>query len=200
MLIGGLQKCSLIDYPEMISAVVFTQGCNLRCPYCHNPALVYPEAYSDPIPENEVLLFLRQRRSLLDGVVISGGEALLQGDLPAFLRRVKTFGYYIKLDTNGSLPDALSAVIRDNLVNFVAMDIKAPFNKYGSAAGTVVDTDAIRESIKIIERSGLNHQFRTTKADALLNDEDIEMIRQYIGKTDKYLVQQINPLFACRST
>ncbi|HUL23866.1 MAG TPA: anaerobic ribonucleoside-triphosphate reductase activating protein [Thermodesulfobacteriota bacterium] len=193
MLIGGLQRSSLIDYPGMISAVVFTQGCNFRCPYCHNPELVYPDAYRIPIPENDVLLFLERRARLLDGVVISGGEALLQRDLRRFLKRIKAAGYPVKLDTNGSLPDVLSAVIRERLVDYIAMDIKAPFRKYEAVAGAQVDTDAVRESIRIIVESGVKYQFRTTKVNILLDDQDIEEIREYIGNEACHVVQPMNP-------
>ena len=193
MLIGGLQRSSLIDYPGIISAVVFAQGCNFRCPYCHNPELVYPDEYRTPIPENDVLLLLKKRRRLLDGVVISGGEPLLQKDLGPFLKRVKAIGYRVKLDTNGSLPDLLSAVIQERLVDFIAMDIKAPFRKYEAVAGVRVNTDAIKESIRLIVQSGVKHQFRTTKADILLDDKDIEEICKCVGNAACYVVQQMNP-------
>jgi len=193
MQIGGFHRTSLIDYPGMISAVVFTQGCNFRCPYCHNPELVYPGQYQALIPEEEVFFFLKKRKPLLDGVVISGGEALLQGDLTTFLKRIKAIGYPVKLDTNGSLPDDLSAVIRGGLIDYVAMDIKAPFSKYAEVAGVQVETDAIRESIKVIIRSGVKYQFRTTKSDVLLDERDIDLIHEYTGRTSNYVVQQINP-------
>jgi pyruvate formate lyase activating enzyme len=193
MRIGGFQRSSLIDYPGMISAVVFTQGCNFRCSYCHNPELVYPCAYRMPISDDDVLFFLKRRRSLLDGVVISGGEALLQNDLATFLHRVKSLGYSIKLDTNGSLPDDLNAVIRKRLVDYIAMDIKAPFDKYAEIAGVQVDTNAIRESIRVIVQSGVKHQFRTTKADVLLN-EDIATIHDYTGRSGDHVVQRIQPI------
>lgn len=193
MVIGGLHRSSLIDYPGIISAVVFTQGCNFRCPYCHNPELVYPDLYRIPIPENDVLLFLEKRARLLDGVVISGGEALLQGDLRRFVERIRAVGYPVKLDTNGSLPNVLSAVIRERLVDYIAMDIKAPFRKYETVAGVRVDTDSVRESIRIIVESGVKYQFRTTKVDILLDDQDIEEIREYIGNEACYVVQQMNP-------
>ena len=193
MLIGGLHRSSLIDYPGIISVVVFTQGCNFRCSYCHNPELVYPDAYRIPIPENDVLLFLKRRARLLDGVVISGGEALLQKDLRRFLKRIKAIGYPVKLDTNGSLPDVLTGVIRERLVDYIAMDIKAPFRKYEPVTGVRVDTDAVRESIRVIVESGVKYQFRTTKVDILLDDEDIKEIHEYIGNEACYVVQQMNP-------
>ncbi len=193
MLIGGLQKCSLVDYPGKVSAVVFTQGCNFRCPYCHNPALVYPSEYTTPIPEDEVLFFLQKRRFLLDGVVISGGEALLQEDLIGFLKHIKALGYPVKLDTNGSRPDELNKAIREKCIDYVAMDIKAPFYKYSIVAGVKVDIDAIQESITAIIRSGLNYQFRTTNAKNFLDEKDIELIREYTGRTESYVVQEMNP-------
>lgn len=193
MLIGGLQKCSLVDYPEKVSAVVFTQGCNFRCPYCHNPALVHPSEYTIPIPEDEVLFFLQKRRFLLDGVVISGGEALLQEDLIGFLKHIKALGYPVKLDTNGSRPDELNKAIREKCIDYVAMDIKAPFYKYSIVAGVKVDIDAIQESITAIIRSGVNYQFRTTNTKNFLDEKDIELIREYTGRTESYVVQEMNP-------
>ncbi|VAX27703.1 Ribonucleotide reductase of class III (anaerobic), activating protein, partial [hydrothermal vent metagenome] len=122
MTIGGLQKFSLIDYPGKISAIVFMQGCNFRCAYCHNRELVYPHLFKEPIPENAILSFLDSRKGLLNGVVVTGGEPLLQDDLGEFLGQVKAMGYRIKLDTNGSRPDRLEELLSKGLVDYMAMD------------------------------------------------------------------------------
>src|SRR6056297_2585563 len=126
MIIGALQKTSLIDYPGEISAVIFTRGCNFRCPYCHNPELVDKKRYTTALEINEVLTFLENRKGLLDGVVITGGEPTIYGDLPEFLLKIKQMGYLVKLDTNGTNPAMMRRVIDLNLVDYIAMDYKAP--------------------------------------------------------------------------
>ena len=126
MHIGGLQRFSLVDYPGRVSAVVFLQGCNFRCPYCHNPHLVYPMLFEDPMEEADVLQYLDKRRGMIQGVVISGGEALLQERLAGFLGHIKGMGYPVKLDTNGSFPDHLEMLAAKGLVDYVALDYKAP--------------------------------------------------------------------------
>ena len=130
MRIGGYVPCSLGDYPGRIAAVVFTQGCNWRCPWCHNPALVYPEQFTASLPEDDVFARLAARRARLDGVVVTGGEPTLQPDLPVFLGRVKALGFLVKLDTNGSRPRVVRELLAAGLVDFVAMDVKAPFARY----------------------------------------------------------------------
>ncbi len=193
MLIGGLQRSSLVDYPGHISAVVFMQGCNFRCPYCHNPQLVEPARFGQPLDVDEVFRFLQSRVGRLQAVVVSGGEPLLHDDLPELLTRIRRLGYLVKLDTNGSFPDRLSAIVSAGLVDFIAMDIKAPFGRYGELAGVPVDIGAIRKSIRIIRESGADYLFRTTLAEPLLDEEDIRKIREFLGPTEHYLVQPINP-------
>ncbi len=190
MLIGGFQKFSLIDYPKKISAIIFTQGCNFRCHYCYNPELVKPELFTPPIPEEEVLSFLEKRRGVLEGVVITGGEPLLQKDLPDFLKKVKDYGYSIKLDTNGSFPEKLKELIEKKLIDFVAMDIKAPFEKYEKVCGVQVDTKKIQESIKIIMNSGIDYLFRTVLIKEFLDFKDIEIIANYIKGAKNYILQK----------
>lgn len=130
MEIGGLQKFSLIDYPGKISAVIFTRGCNFRCPYCHNPELVIPAFFTQGYAVDDIFAFFRSRREKLDGIVITGGEPTVQKDLIEFMSKVKALGFFLKLDTNGSNPGILKKVISLGLVDFVAMDIKAPFDRY----------------------------------------------------------------------
>ena len=187
MTFGGWQKFSLIDYPGKVAAVVFTIGCNFRCPFCHNPELITggcPE-----IPETEVLSHLKNRKGKLDGLVITGGEPLIHRELPDFLRRVRELGFQVKLDTNGTFPDRLSSVINAALVDFIAMDIKAPKEKYPDLAGTDVDFQTIRDSIRIIEESGLPHLFRTTVPRPLLDLEDLTPIRALLRPESRYTPQ-----------
>lgn len=193
MRIGGLQKFSLIDYPDRIAAVIFTQGCSFRCPYCHNAELVLPECYRKLVPENEVLWFLEKRCRDLEGVVITGGEPTVQHDLASFLRRIKALGYAIKLDTNGSRPDVLERLFRAHLVDYVAMDIKAPIGKYSQAAGRSVNGTRIKESIALILESGIPHQFRTTLVKPLCTLEDLPQIADMIPVSAPYTVQNFKP-------
>jgi len=180
--IGGIQKLSLIDYPGKICAIIFTQGCNFRCPYCHNPELVLPQMYGEIIPEEDIFGFLQKRKGSLDGVEITGGEPLLHKDIGVFLRKIKQMDYTVKLDTNGSFPNRLKDIIRNRLADYIAMDIKAPLEKYNFIAGVKVNTEDIKKSIRIIVRSGLDYHFRTTVVKGLLTIKDIKQIRRLVKK------------------
>lgn len=193
MTIGGLQRCSLVDYPGHVAAVIFVQGCNFRCPFCQNSHLVLPERFEPPLDMEAISCFLISRTHLLQGVVVSGGEPLLHDDIPSLLARIRGLGYSVKLDTNGSLPCRLKAIVDDRLVDFIAMDIKAPLHRYDALAGTTVNTDLIKESIGIIQHSGIQYMFRTTFAKPLLDDDDIRQIRDLLGDDINYRVQPINP-------
>ncbi|WP_424246104.1 pyruvate formate lyase activating enzyme [Elusimicrobium posterum] len=200
MKIGGLIKTSLVDYPGKVSAVVFTQGCNMRCPYCHNPELVYPNLLLEPYDENEVLAFLDKRKKSLDGVVITGGEPAVHYDLIDFMAKIKAMGYQIKLDTNGTFPDVLKQVIDLKLVDNIAMDLKAPFAKYNTAAGVEVDLEKISKSMALIVASGLEYEFRTTYDKTILNDKDLEEIQNLISSDAKLKVQECTPVEAHKDT
>ena len=176
MNLGGLQRFSLCDFPGRAAAVVFTQGCNFRCPFCHNGSLIPTDA-AGALDEAELLAFLERRRGQLDGVVVSGGEPTLQSDLEEFLRRVKRLGFEVKLDTNGSRPDTLRRLLRQALVDYVAMDVKAPLAAYERLAGRPVDAAALRESIALIAGSGVAHEFRTTVVPELLADAELAALR-----------------------
>jgi len=190
MLIGGLQKVSLIDFPGRVAAIVFTSGCNFRCRYCHNPALVLPDRYCQPIPEEDVIGFLESRRKVLDGVVITGGEPTIQNGLPEFMGKIKRMGYLIKLDTSGVSPDVLGSAIKKGLVDYIAMDIKAPFEKYSTVTGTNVDMEKVRRSISIIKESGIDYEFRTTVASSLTSPEDLVSIAKSIAGAKRYVLQR----------
>jgi pyruvate formate lyase activating enzyme len=176
MKIGGLQKLSLIDYPGVPAAIIFTQGCNMTCPYCHNPQLVYPHLFETSISDDEVLSFLKKRQKLLKGVVISGGEPTIQKDLAEFITLIKDLNFLVKLDTNGANPMVLKDLIASNLLDFIAMDIKSPAEKYNLFFKG--DLDTIKQSIKIIQSSGLKHLFRTTYDTDILNDLDLSVIKK----------------------
>ncbi len=193
MKIGGFQKVSLIDYPGKLSAVLFTQGCNLRCPFCHNPELVDPDRYGPLIPGEEILAFLEKRRGKLDALTVTGGEPMLQKDLAGFLGSVKKMGYRVKLDTNGTLPDGLVLLLRAGLLDYIAMDIKGPLKAYARIAASKVDAEKIRQSIGIIQASGLPHEFRTTVVRAQLSPRDLAAVAALLGKTDRYVLQPFVP-------
>ena len=193
MKIGGLQKVSLIDYPGRISAVVFTQGCNFRCPYCHNPGLVPFDPPGILLPEEDVFSFLEKRRGRLDGVTISGGEPTIQTDLGSFLKKVKFLGYPVKLDTNGSAPGILEDLLAGGLLDYVAMDVKAPPGKYGKLSGSAVPFSRIRESADILRSSGVSYEFRTTVIPSLLNEEDLVNMLEAIGPAGRFVFQRFVP-------
>lgn len=187
MRIGGIQKNSFVDYPGHIAAVVFTVGCNMNCFYCHNKHLLKVYAPEDLMPEEEVLSFLRKRKDLLDGVVISGGEPTLQKDLPDFIQKVKRLGFRVKLDTNGSNPDILRKLIKS--VDFVAMDIKAPFGRYEEFSGVPDMAARAQECIDLILESGIAYQFRTTMAPGL-TEADVQLIRACLPEGANHITQE----------
>ena len=192
MKIGGLQKFSLIDYPGRISAIVFTQGCNFRCPYCHNPELVDPAQYGPILSEEEVIFFLEKRRGKLDAVTLTGGEPTLQPDIDRFLQEIKGMGYLTKIDTNGSNPDVLDRLIRGHLVDYLAMDVKGPLKKYERIVNAKVKTAKIRRSIELITASGIEHEFRTTVVRSQLDNEDLIAIAELLKK-GLYVLQSFVP-------
>ncbi|MCI5888177.1 MAG: anaerobic ribonucleoside-triphosphate reductase activating protein [Brachyspira sp.] len=183
MIIGGLQKTSLLDFPEKIAAIVFTMGCDFRCGYCHNPELINGEAKIE-----EVFEFLKTRQGKLDGVVITGGEPCLQKDLPEFIKQVKELGFAVKLDTNGSFPEMLEKVLPD--LDYVAMDIKAPLEKYSQIVNVDVDTSKILKSIEVLKNGGVDYEFRTTVVKSQLSFEDFEKIGQLIQGAPRYYLQR----------
>ncbi|HAR40265.1 MAG TPA: anaerobic ribonucleoside-triphosphate reductase activating protein [Coprothermobacter sp.] len=193
MIIGGLQKFSLIDYPGKISAIVFTRGCNFRCPYCHNPELVDPQRYAEPWQEEEFWAFLQSRTQKLDAVVVTGGEPTLQEGLQPFLERIRKMGFLIKLDTNGSNPDVLKDLLSANLVDYIAMDIKAPLEKYSEVAKVSIDKTDIEESIELIKQSNVDHEFRTTIAKNVLSKEDVVNIAKMLQGEKLYILQRCIP-------
>lgn len=192
MKIAGLQKFSLIDYPGKLSAVVFTQGCNFRCPFCHNPELVLPEQYGELLALPDLFKLFEKRRQQLDGIVITGGEPTLQNDLADFIRDIKKMDYLVKLDTNGSRPLVLNELLREKLVDYIAMDIKAPLEKYSAVCGVEVKLDDIRNSIEIIKNSGAPYMFRTTVVKRFLTIHDLLEIQNLAGDPSHYRLQNFS--------
>lgn len=196
MQIGGFVKQSLIDYPGKIAAVVFTQGCNFRCGYCHNPQLVLPELFQKKsnISIDTILNYLKKRKDWLDGVVVTGGEPTIHSDLPDFLKEINRFGLAIKLDTNGSNPIILDYIIRQKLVNFVAMDIKTipEASRYTEIIGLASDKiiENVISSILLLKSSGIEYEFRTTYIPWIHNKGILELIQNYIGNDMHYKINE----------
>ncbi len=192
MIIGGLRKFSLIDYPGKTCAVIFTRGCNMRCPYCHNPELVWPQQYAPAIGLQEVLQFLETRIGRLEAVTGSGGEPTLQENLANVAREIKRMGFALKLDTNGSFPQTLRGLIDDGLVDYVAMDIKAPLEKYAMVSGVDLPIDPIKESVALLLEGRVDYEFRTTVDRTLLNESDLLEIGREIRGARRYYLQKLN--------
>jgi len=193
MKIGGLQKFSLIDYPEKICAIIFTQGCNFRCPYCHNPELADPDLYEKCIPEKEIFAFLEKRKGKLDAVSITGGEPTLQPDLIDFIKMIKAMGYLVKIDTNGSHPETLKKLIEDKLIDYVAMDVKAPLEKYRKITRSKTNPDLIKQSIALIKKSNITREFRTTVVKSQLDENDLITIGKLVKNAELYVLQKFVP-------
>lgn len=189
MNVQGYQKLTLLDYPGRTACTVFTGGCNLRCPFCHNAGLVRTPL-AGPNLTDEVLEYLQKRRGILDGVCVTGGEPLLQPDLEDFLRKVKEMGYAVKLDTNGMLPERLAAILATNLVDYVAMDIKSSPDGYAAATGTDADVSAVTDSLSILRQSGIPYELRTTAVRGIHTEADFHAIGEWIGDVPAYFIQR----------
>lgn len=191
MLLSGLQKLTLLDYPGKVACTVFTGGCNFRCPFCHNAPLVLPERLAQDTTEQEVLDFLRKRRGVLDGVAVTGGEPLLHKDIGAFLEKVKELGFMIKLDTNGSFPERLIELAEAGLVDRVAMDVKNAPALYAHTVGLDrLDMAAIEKSRDFLLSGKIDYEFRTTVVKGLHTRESIEQAAQWIAGAKEYYLQQ----------
>jgi pyruvate formate lyase activating enzyme len=191
MRLGGVQACSLIDYPSHLSAVVFTIGCNFRCPYCHNPELV--EETADELSSKSFFALLEKRQGKLDGVTITGGEPTIHEDLPEFVARIKELGFKVKLDSNGTNPAMLKKLIDAKHVDYLAMDIKAPLATYSQTVGRPVAVDKIIESIEMLKSCGVPYEFRTTVIKSMLSLEDFHQIGTEIKGARQYFLQKFIP-------
>lgn len=191
MLISGLQKLTLLDYPGAVACTVFTGGCNFRCPFCHNSSLVLPGRLSRAMEEEEFLAFLKKRRGMLEGVAVSGGEPLMQGDILSFLEKIKELGYKVKLDTNGAFPDRLEAVLSRGLADMVAMDIKNSPSLYGVTVGLKdFDISPVERSARLLMEGDLDYEFRTTLVKGLHTIYSVREMARFIGGAKKYYLQQ----------
>jgi len=197
MLISGVQKFTLLDYPDKTACIVFTPGCNFRCGYCHNPEFVLPEMIaqirSSFIPEETFFRFLDQRRGLLDGVVITGGEPTLMPDLVAFFQKIRSLGFFIKLDSNGGRPDVLKKLLEYELVDYIAMDVKTSLKEYLHLVGPRLDPDNIQKSIDLIIHSGVTYEFRTTLVKELHTSEVLEDMSEMMRGAKQYFLQTFRP-------
>ena len=199
MRVGGIERNSFIDFPEKIGCVIFTAGCNFKCPYCHNPELV-----RNPVSrhsEFEIFKFLEERKHWLDAVVVSGGEPTLQEDIGVFCKKVKLMGYKVKLDTNGSRPDVIRDLVHKNLVDYVAMDIKTLPQQYFPVISNVSNSHDILSSINVVMASGIDYEFRTTCVKPLIDATIIDQITSLIRGAKRYALQRfqrktvLNPTF-----
>ena len=188
MLISGFDKVTLLNYPGLVACTIFTKGCNLKCPFCHNSSLISgnDDTYID---EDEIFKYLNKRKNIIEGECISGSEPLLQKDIKEFIRKIKSLGLKVKLDTNGTNPDLILSLINDNLLDYIAMDIKNIKSKYELTSGAKVKIENILKSINIIENSGIDYEFRTTIIKEFHTLSDIDYISKKLDKKSKYYIQ-----------
>lgn len=188
MIISGFQKLTLLDYPNKLASIVFTQGCNFKCAYCQNSDLLSIKT-EGLIDEKEIFDYLKKRKKVLDGVVITGGEPTIQPNLTLFIQRVKDLGLKVKLDTNGSNPEIIKKLLKEDLVDYIAMDIKTDFDKYEDIIKINWNMDNIKKSIKLIKESTIEHEFRTTINKNNHTIEDLRRICEYLGPDENYYIQ-----------
>lgn len=195
MIIGGLQKTTLIDYPGKIAATIFFSGCNFRCPWCHNKDLVLPKEIAKRPPTNlkELYKFLEERKDFLEAVCLSGGEPTIYDNLLDFTKEIKNMGYLVKLDTNGSNSKILETMINDKLLDYVAMDIKSPREKYEEVTGGMINIGEIEKSIAILKNKSVDYEFRTTMIPGLITKDDILKIVEWLSPARRYFLQNFQP-------
>lgn len=190
MLIEGMQKLTLLDFPGQVACTLFAHGCNLRCPFCHNAGLVVRKP-EDEISKDELAAFLNKRKGLLDGICLTGGEPLLQRDAKEFIAFLRSFGFKIKLDTNGAFPERLKEIIDERLVDYIAMDIKSSPEGYAKATGIQdIDIEPFKTSAALIMSSGIDYEFRTTAVRGIHTAADFEGIAEWIKGAKRYYIQR----------
>lgn len=193
MLIGGITTLTLLDFPEKVSCIIFTAGCNFRCGFCHNPQFVLEENIKNLkgnfIPAEKIFAFLDSRKGFLDGIVISGGEPTIQPDLIDFIRKIKAKNLLVKLDTNGTNPEVIEKLLKENLVDYFAMDIKASSQNYEKICGVKTESQKIEKSKNLILNSGIAHEFRTTVIKNIHDEDEIEAIAKFCKGADLYTIQ-----------
>ena len=194
MVIHGIQKLTLVDFPSHIASIIFTGACNFRCPFCHNKELVLFPDRSEKIPEEDIFAFLEKRKGMLEGVVVTGGEPTLQPDLVPFLGKLKALGYLVKLDTNGYRPDILYKALESGFVDYIAMDIKNSLDSYPKTAGIIdFDESRIIESISLLKEGKIDYEFRTTVVKELHNEENFKKIGHWLEGSRRYYLQNFVP-------
>lgn len=193
MIISGIHKTSLIDYPRKICTVLFTRGCNFLCGYCHNPELVDPKKFRPRIPLYKIFEHLKKRRGKIEAVTITGGEPTIYKDLPKFITKIKQLGYPVKLDTNGSNPKMLQQLIDYRLIDYIAMDIKGPIEKYYTITGRRININKIKTSVELIKKSNISYEFRITVVPTLYDKLDFSKIGQWLKGTKKLYLQKFRP-------
>ncbi len=193
MIIHGLQKLTLVDYPGKCACILFSGACNFRCPFCQNGSLVLSPENEPVIPEDEIFSFLEKRKRMLEGVVVTGGEPTINSDLIPFLGRIKEIGYSVKLDTNGYMPKVLEDAVRSGFVDYVAMDIKTSLDEYSVLSGVKTDTERIEESIDFLLSGEVDYEFRTTVVEELHNASNFEKIGEKIKGARRYFLQSFVP-------
>lgn len=191
MNICGFEKFSLVDYDNYVTCTVFTKGCNFVCPFCHNSSLVLKDKFAENIPEEDVFSYLQKRKGMVDAVCVSGGEPTLQPDLKDFIKKVKSMGFRVKLDSNGTKPELLKELIDEKLVDYVAMDIKNSLGKYAQTVGlNTINLNPITKSIELLKNSGIDYEFRTTLIKEYHTQSDIEQIAELIKGAKNYALQK----------
>lgn len=191
MKFGGLQKLTLLDYPDKVAATVFTVGCNFRCPFCHNLSLVAGNGDKlEMLSQEDILAFLRKRKNVLEGVCVTGGEPLIQPDVEQFLRQVRELGYAIKLDTNGAFPNKLQALIEQGLVDYVAMDVKNSKQAYVKTVGCIVDLMAVEQSVELLKSGVVDYEFRTTVTATFHTESTVREMAQWLSGAKRLYLQQ----------
>ncbi|MBL7055513.1 anaerobic ribonucleoside-triphosphate reductase activating protein [Candidatus Woesearchaeota archaeon] len=189
-MIKGLQKVTLIDYPGKIACTIFISGCNFRCGYCYNSDLVFNSKNIPNIPEKEIIEFLKSRINLLEGVCITGGEPTLYKNLVPLLKKIKKLGYCVKLDTNGSNPEAIQDLLNKKLLDYIAMDVKSSLDSYPKITNSKINKVKLRKSIELIKNSGIDYEFRTTVVPDIINKNEVASICSEIRGAKKYFLQQ----------
>ncbi len=192
-MIKGLQKLSLIEYPGKLSAIVFVGKCDFRCHFCYNIDLVKNYKKLPDIPEKKILNFLKKRKGLLDAVSITGGEPTIHKGLPTLMKKIKDLGFLVMIETNGSNPKMIKELVDNKLVDYIAMDIKAPIKKYDKITGVKVDKNKIQESVDIIRNSGINYEFRITVVPKYFNKTDALAIGKWLKGSTLLYLQQFRP-------
>lgn len=189
MQLGGLQKITLLDFPGHVACTVFTSGCNLRCPFCHNAPLVEALPKEELFSEDVLFELLKKRKGVLDGVAITGGEPLMQKDIEEFIAKIKALGFMVKLDTNGTYPDKLKNLLDKGLLDYVAMDVKAPIENYKTVAGTDAFGEKLKQSVELLKSCNVDYEFRTTVVNELHTEDDFHKIGALIKGAKAYYIQ-----------